>query len=169
MIRYRNQYCTKRMKRFAYILFSSLFAFASCNEECAECPPSPEALSFTLLNKDSVVDPVYAGLISADSVQLTYETDGKTKRVNCNASTDEARGQVHFHTTEIGFLCRKGIENYKLNINGKEMSTKITFRQKTDKERCCTRYAADAVMIGDSSMYLDELPDYGGMLVEIEL
>jgi hypothetical protein len=157
------------MKRIAYILIPSLLAFASCNEECAECPPSPEALSFTMLNKDSVVDPVYAGFISADSVQLTYQDEGETKRVNCNVSTDDARGQVHFHTTEIGYLCRRGVQDFKLRVNGKDIATKISFRQKTDRDKCCTRYAADAVMIGDSCMYLDELPDYGGMLVEIEL
>lgn len=157
------------MKQFIYIIIPILIACISCNEKCSQCPPSPEALSFTLLHKDSVVDPVYAGIIPADSVQLTYETEGKTKRVNCNVSTEDARGQVHFHTTEIGFLCRRGIENYKLRVNGKEIATKISFRQKTDSDKCCTRYAADAVMIGDSSMYIDELPEYSGMLVEIEL
>lgn len=157
------------MKLLAYILPAIALSFAACSEKCSECPPSPEALSFTLLHKDSVVDPVYAGMIDADSVQLTYIADGKTKQVNCVVSTDEARGQVHFQSTEIGFLCRREVEDFTFKINSRAIATKIFFRQKTDTERCCTRYAADAVIMDSMSMNLDEMPEYGGMLVEVEI
>lgn len=157
------------MKKILILFISIIIAFTSCDENCGECPPSPEMLSITFLHRDSVVDPVYAGMIMPDSVQLTYQDGDKIKPVHWNVFLDEARGQVHFQMTEIGYLCRKGMEDFDLKVNGITTHIKIKFRQKTDSEKCCTRYVADVVTIDGTKMYLDELPDYGGILVEIEL
>jgi|GEM_PF-3360747 len=139
-----------------------------CSDDCPNCGTPPEMINFAFLQESDGQDLLYSEEFDLDSLNIFYEDKGRTERLNCNVFTDEDEQRMYLQSGDVGFLSHRGVHNFTIMHKGVSLGTlDVLFMQKSDKERCCTWYAAESIYHNNLPVELTKNEKLDGTVIEL--